>query len=120
MLMKSNSVLVKTLIVLGFLTGIVGLGMAFTPVKIMALFPSLVALFISLIAYFIAKAKQEKRVVVFIALLIAVAGTSVALVNEFIVKDTVVVDQKFEEKKEQSVQEVEDTDELDELQDELE
>lgn len=118
--MKSNSVLVKTLVIFSILAGIIGLAMAFTPAKMMALLPSLMALFLALIGYFIAKAKQEKVIVTIIAIIIAVSGTTVALVNEFIVKDKVVVDQKFEEKKEQSVQEVETTDELDELQDELE
>ncbi len=118
--MKSNSVLVKTLVILAFIAGIIGLIMAFSPVKMMALFPSLVSLFLSLIAYFIAKARQEKWLVVFIVLVVALTGTTVALVNEYVIKDKVVVDKQFEEKKEQSVQEVETTDELDELQEELE
>ncbi|MFA6403417.1 MAG: hypothetical protein WCX31_17605 [Salinivirgaceae bacterium] len=118
--MNSNSGLVKTIIILALINGIVGFGMAISPFKMLALIPSLVAILLSLVAYFIAKAKQGKLLMVYVSLLIAVIASGTAVIREYAIKDKVVVDQKFEEKKEQSVQEVEDTDELDELQDDLE
>jgi hypothetical protein len=118
--MNSNSGLVKTIVILALISGIIGLGMAITPFKMLALIPSIIAILLSLVAFFIAKSKQGKLLLVYVSLIIAVTASAIALIREFAIKDKVVVDQKFEEKKEQSVQEVEDTDELDELQEDLE
>lgn len=93
--------------------------MAISPFKMLALIPSLVSILLSLVAYFIAKAKQGKLLLVYVSLVIAAIASGTAVVREYAIKDKIIVDQKFEEKKEQSVQEVENTDELDELQDEL-
>ena len=118
--MNANSGLVKTLLIFSLIAGIIGGILALTPFKLMALIPSILAFILSLIAYFIAKAKQGKMAIIYIAILVAVFSSITALVREFAIKDKVLIDQQFEEKKEQSVQEVEETDELDELQDELE
>jgi hypothetical protein len=112
--MNTNSGLVKTLVVLSLIAGIIGIGMALTPVKMMAMIPSLFAFIMSVAAYFIAKAKQGKLLVIYVALLISIIGSATALVREYAIKDKVVVDQKFEEKKEQSTQEGDNDPDLDE------
>lgn len=118
--MKSNSVLVKTMIIIAFLTGIAGLAMSFTPLKMMALIPSVLGVVISIAAYAIAKSKEGKMIFIYTALIISSLGTITALVREFSMEDQVVVDEQFEVKKDSSIQEGNNDPDLESNLDELE
>jgi hypothetical protein len=117
--MNSKSALLKIMVAISFLSGVVGLGMAITPLKLIALIPSVLGVVFGIASYAIAKSKNGKLLFIYIALLIASAGTVTALVREFGMEDKVVVDKQFEEKTDQDATKVESENELDELQNEL-
>ncbi|MGD9994871.1 MAG: hypothetical protein AB7S69_16350 [Salinivirgaceae bacterium] len=118
--MKTNPTIVKILVSIALIAGIAGLILSLTPLKMIALIPSVLGIVFGIAAYAIAKSKKGKLGFIYVVLIIATIGMVTSLVREFGMEDKVAVDEQFQETTEQAATETEEGDDLEDALDELE
>lgn len=117
--MKTNPTIVRILISIALIAGIAGLILSITPLKMIALIPSVLGIVFAIAAYAIAKSKQGKLSFIYVVLIIATIGMVTSLIREFGMEDKVIVDEQFQEKTEQTATETEEGDDLQDALNEL-
>ncbi|MCK8479689.1 FUSC family protein [Psychroserpens algicola] len=102
----------KTLIILGFVTSILALILAVTPLSKMAYIPSIAALIFGVLAMYTSKGKPSSKKsiqLIFLMTIIALAVTTYkAVFNTVEVGNTEQLEQKEEQLEEESLDELED------------
>lgn len=117
--MEKTPTYLKLISVLGLLSGIVGIVVAFKIPGTIALAPLFIGLVLGIIAFIIAKNKKAKCYGSIIALIVAVVGIALTIIMHLTRDPEVVVDEKQEKTLEQTNEDIVEGDDLDNALDDL-